>query len=156
MNTYTIPYVNSGLIYPIGDNMSEALIYIKNIAKKFKSLKISKGKILNIFCRGSSGAILAALFVSLVPNKVKIIHIKKEGESSHGTSTPFYFSRNDGLNIILDDFIDSGNTMNAIYKEFIKYDCGKDIDFLIVENGTSSNLRKLKFKPLNLITCRNS
>lgn len=109
---------DSWLSYPVGNDMESAII---NSSKVFKLLlpKVKKSDTVNIWCRGSSGAIISALISSNfvlkgIPHK--ICHIKKPGESSHSSCiTPIY----KGLNIIVDDFIDSGHTITVIISEII-------------------------------------
>ena len=76
-----------------------------------------------LICRGSSGAIIAGIIANSIPN-CKIIHIKKEGESSHDASTEYSLENileNNYKNIIVDDLIDSGFTMKVITDYMKKY-----------------------------------
>ena len=134
--------------YPIGTHMTHNLPVIKNLAKAFNKEKC-KDKI-NVFCMGSSGAIMAAIFASIVKN-VTIIHIKKDGEKSHlGYNDVTRFVGNGETNIIIDDFINSGNTVNTIYRKITPK---IEIDYLVL--GFCYNIeRKLSiidFTPKNVI-----
>jgi len=105
------------------------------------------GGAVNVFCRGSSGAILAALFVSFLPHiETQIIHVKKDGESSHSSKVTGFDAYN--MNVIIDDFICSGETIREIYNN-ISANKFVAIDVLIVESGYRNSLG---FEPEYLIT----
>lgn len=133
--------------YPVGGNIDAAKRLVEKSAELFLSIKAFKEREVNIFCRGSSGAILATLFAVSIPVYAKIIHIRKEGEIAHSRTTSFTSSY---VSVIIDDFILSGQTMNAIYKE-IQYH-QKKIDCLIIHRGFNKHANKLLFTPSYLIT----
>ncbi len=133
--------------YPIGLHIDEAINYIEKITPFIKDI-ILKGQ-LNIWCQGSSGAILAALLSKSLPNKCYINHIKKEGEYSHHGNYDF---RWEGYNMILDDFIRSGETIEHIYK-FAKNHTDV-IDILCVANFMYDF--KLLFQPNYFISDKDS
>lgn len=81
----------------------------KAIKKLTKKLKL--GKIV-LWCRGSSGAIIAGYLASKFPES-HIVHVKKAGESSHGTRYSDSCNGN-GFNIIVDDFVSTGATIAEI------------------------------------------
>ena len=141
--------INCGEVnYPIGINIAHNLPVIKNLAKAFNKLKC-KGKI-NVFCMGSSGAIMAAIFASIVKN-VTIIHVKKDGEESHsGYNDVTRFVGNGETNIIIDDFILSGDTMNTMYRKITPK---IEIDYLILGycHDIERKLNVIDFKPKNVI-----
>ena len=112
--------------YPVGKYISEWIDFINTITPFV--IEQTGGKSINIWVRGSSGAILAALLAKNLPNDIDIIHIKKEGENSHNSNTNI--SLRYEYNIILDDFIDSGATMIKIWEQAGKY--VKSIDLMIV------------------------
>ncbi len=131
----------SDMKYPVGERISENMELIKEMVDKFKGLKLHVGKHVNIICRGSSGAIIAAFFAMKLP-KCSIAHIKKEGESSHNSS--FYLVEDDAVNIIVDDLISSGSTMNTIYEK-VKFKYSKiKIDAVCISGY--SNHRSLNFE----------
>ena len=141
--------------YPVGDNIGEAITFSRNAAAKFTTIKKFKGKAINVWCRGSSGAILAALFsAELVGHAIRICHVKKEGELSHnGSVKPRYLA----VNVIIDDFCETGSTLNAIYSELIDNNSQGKVDCLIIgtTRGTKQEGRLeklLKFKPPIIIT----
>lgn len=70
--------------------------------------------------RGSSGCCIASylstkIALSSLKVKTEILIIRKSGESSHDSQIEKY--RTEGVfNIIVDDFVNSGETLKAIYK----------------------------------------
>lgn len=86
----------------------------------------------NLWCRGSSGAIIAGCFSILQTScNFMICHIKKDGESSHGNSTPDY--NETYKNIVIDDFVSSGDTIDEIATKILEL--GLSLDILIVGEG---------------------
>ena len=102
--------------YPVGSNIEAADSLATAMVKAIESFYKTP---INLICQGSSGAILAALVGSKLKNMNKIIHIKKEGESSHCNGDVEFISSKD-TNIIIDDFISSGDTVNRLYEQFKK------------------------------------
>ncbi len=137
-------------MYPVGKHIPQSIEYIDRIAPFL--LEIVGNRDINLFVRGSSGAILGGLLVKTIPNKVNIFHIKKEGELSHGGSDVYGISE-DAINVILDDFIATGETINKIWKAI---DGIVDkIDILIVSEFTYIDYEKpfpLNFFPDYIIT----
>lgn len=107
-------YCNVNTSYPVGTNIASAIENARGMANAFNSIKEFEGFEINIFCRGSSGAILAALFSSFIVNKnCHVFHIKKEGESSHQQQNDIDPSFT-GITLLIDDFVCSGSTLRAI------------------------------------------
>jgi len=130
------------LEYPVGENISTNLPYIKGMVKALLTLKLPFEKGINLICRGSSGAIIAAIFASeLGKIRTRIVHVKKEGEESHGGTTADL--NHSALNVIVDDFICSGETLNKIYEHFKKYNPDKEIDVVCV----TGRHKELAFEP---------
>lgn len=108
--------------YPVGDEISYNKPIIAEMIKSFIEIEEFKDKFVNLICMGSSGAIIATIFSMTIPNENKILHIKKDGEQSHGQSI---FGRyKEGLYVIVDDFIATGSTMEKIYKRV----CDADVE----------------------------
>jgi len=98
--------------YPVGSNIGKAKKLIGHYLTVFYKL-YSFDKKINLWCRGSSGAIMATLFAANCKNECKICHVKKQGEDSHSYGYSRY--ENDGaINIVIDDFIATGDTIRAI------------------------------------------
>ena len=128
--------------YPIGINMDNIFNYINLVVAALKDENIGKA---NIWCMGSSGAILAALLSNQLEES-RILHVKKDGESSHHGN--YFTTLNNAINIIIDDFIVSGDTVNRIYN----FMGGKKCDILIVSSIQWYGGWPLNFKPLLFIT----
>lgn len=101
------------LSYPTGRYIEEAIAFIKNLSETIKDLDDFNNKSIKIWCRGSSGAMLASMLsIVLMENncKVFICYVRKDEERSHGYNS---FCTNElyNLNIIIDDFIASGETI---------------------------------------------
>jgi orotate phosphoribosyltransferase-like protein len=149
MERITYPQTQS-IGYPVGQYISLAIEHAQNMAKCFSTINEYRDKNLNIFCRGSSGAILSALFVSALNwnNPLKIHHIKKEGENSH-TSNDFDILDN-GITIIIDDLICSGSTIKDIlrYTPYNRCDC-----LIIADSSSDQRIEKVcGFMPKYYIT----
>jgi len=155
LHIHKLPNKYSSL-YPAGVAMDEYISLAKDMADVFTKVEKTK-KSLNIFCRGSSGAMLSALFASNIRDReVLIIHVKKDGERSHSStthnsnvSTERWVCNDDFINIIIDDFIRSGETVNEIYKRINQVNT-TDIDYLIIHDGYSSS--DIRFKPRHIIS----
>lgn len=133
--------------YPVGRYMKDAIDFVDNVIEKIQTEKLfPTGKEYILWCRGSSGSILAALLASkIVPLPVIIRHVKKPMEDSH-SHNKFSTSSNQ-YNIIIDDFVASGETVRSIALEMAKagveeIDCiilsGSNVDSTYVEKRCSS------------------
>src|SRR6478609_10319945 len=98
--------------YPIGSNMDGAIKLINAYLEAFEQLSYPPDSKLNLWCRGSSGAILAGMFALKCKYECKICHVKKEKESSHNGNYQPYNS--EGINIVIDDFVSYGHTITKI------------------------------------------
>jgi len=151
--------IKENVTYPVGDNPSGAIYTAKNMAKAiFTNNLIDPGeKEVKVWCRGSSGAIIAALLVAELKNlygdgwHCTIKHIKKPGEESHSSSV--YTATNFDYNIIVDDFIHTGSTINAIYDKV--FPPNVEVDILAVGRLWWGNMWKLSFIPTHLICQEN-
>lgn len=135
---------NSGLdemFYPVGlnilQNMPQINIMLKVIRRKYY------GKSISFWCRGSSGAIIAAIMVSKL-KKGTVNHIKKDGESSHSNK----LNLTSNVNIIVDDFMSSGSTIRAILAKAIERKI--HIDALLVTSQVYESVFDDIQKRLNL------
>jgi len=137
--------------YPVGSNMNETILAVKNMAEAIKELyplheNVKYG--FNLFVRGSSGAIIGGLISEYLSNyPIRICHIKKDGESSHH-SDKYLTNREAAKNIIIDDFISTGRTINSIYDRMKENEINI-VDLLIVTGTIYESY--LRFKPLNII-----
>lgn len=104
--------------YPVGVKMGHTVALTKSMANGIREVLTAKGGNINLFVMGSSGAIIGALVAAELVDwgfQVWVVHFKKEGENSH-CNTPRYSENEDTFNIIVDDLIASGETVNRIYK----------------------------------------
>jgi len=136
--------------YPVGHYISKAYNYIEFASKIFLYENKDHEITINLWCMGSSGAILASLFSERMKQKqikCRICHVKKKGERSHSNYFPSISTKD--INIIIDDFITTGDTVNTIYKKFTDNNPRLEIDWLIVCRTVYQST--LKFIPKHLI-----
>lgn len=135
------------LEYPVGEYILNNKNKIIDMAQAFAVIDEFKNEGLNLICRGSSGAIIATIFAMILPNMSTIVHIKKEGESAHSSALILNYGYK---NIIVDDMICTGETLNIIYDKLnssymFSLKTPIIIDCVCVSGADSS--RFLKFKP---------
>ena len=107
--------------YPVGENVGLWISLIHHYIDAILDNLIRKQDytpFIGLMCRGSSGAIIAALIsaeLTKMGYNVVINHVKKDGESSHSYNVP---TINDdpehACYFIVDDLISSGSTLQAI------------------------------------------
>ena len=140
-------YCISGSVnYPMGANMGNNKQLIISMANSL--LQIIGNVPVVLWCRGSSGAIMAAI-ISMNFDDCVINHVKKPGENAHINGS--FITHEGRLNIIVDDFIQSGETINAIYTRMIAYKITK-VDYLCVFEDVY--IWKLTFIPENILSQR--
>ena len=138
--------------YPVGRAMSITKEIVSEMALLLKEIYPNKSEPLMFLVRGSSGAILSGIITSMMSeyDNIEIMHIKKHGESSH--SGNYYRFDKKYKTIILDDFIESGETVNSIYNSVTEDNKNLTIDTLCVSGSVFT--ARLCFKPNNLICSR--
>lgn len=159
MILHIIPNQNE-INYPVGHYLKDALQFVKRSVKIIVEKKLFPTSDITIWCRGSSGSMLASMLtIELYNNNynnIKVSHIKKLGEDSHSSGKVIFCKET--FNIIIDDFVASGATIQSIMYEmnyYVEYcdclivsGCGTTID----DNGIIT----LKHKtPKMLITSNN-
>lgn len=132
------------LEYPTGDNPKVAREFVRTASKTFIK-KLQRKVPINIWCRGSSGSILASfLSIELRKFDCRICYVRKGGEKQHNSKpNPI-----NGINIIIDDFICSGETIEAIISDMNS----RSVEYLIVANGSEELSVEIKLKIQNLIS----
>lgn len=135
--------IGSQMEYPVGTHIMNNMDTINDMAENIYLVMAEHYDLTHtdnviIFCKGSSGAIIAGIVSSklaeLLPERtyITIWHIKKEGESSHAgsfiESSLFYRS----ITIIVDDFISTGSTINSILENIHDHKPKLIIDILCV------------------------
>jgi orotate phosphoribosyltransferase-like protein len=104
--------------YPVGEHIRDNYPIIQDMAKQINA--VAGRKSINLFCQGSSGAIIAGIITSLLPKRnIIIYHIKKEKEDSHNDVINHEVRQN-AFNVIVDDFVATGETINRVYSIAIR------------------------------------
>jgi len=120
-----IPLEENPICYPVGPHIQKNTPAIREMAKAIK--KEYPKRTLVFWVRGSSGAIIAAMISGFLRKQDCVIHyVRKIGEDSHGGA--HYLHIEDGVHIIVDDFMSSGTTVNIIHQEL--RDCGEFLNCL--------------------------
>lgn len=147
---------SDGLNYPVGAKMNSNKSVINEFFKAFKELiELRSDTVINFICRGSSGAILASHFAMNIENESYIVYVRKDGEmkechSGHSDDfRPLSYAK--AHNVIIDDFICSGNTINQIYAQISNIYPGIKIDGVVVTGG---DFCTDTFKPKYFLTGR--
>lgn len=130
---------NQGEIrYPVGSYIVSAISFIDKALLTIKEKITFENENILIWCRGSSGAILAGLLAAKLINLypaiyTRIVHVKKPGEQAHDVDIKHVRLSTTYTNIIIDDFSYSGETIMSIAKAMaireVQY-----IDLLILSN----------------------
>ena len=143
--------LKSRMWYPTGShwrfNRKKADIMTRELIKLYPKQEIQ------LAVMGSSGAMLASYIASSIGDRCYIIYIRKSNETSHDCRYP---TIGDYPIVILDDFIESGTTINTIYEEVQENYVGVDTVYdTICDTVCVSGrfkLNKLNFKPKNVIS----
>ena len=99
--------------YPVGENIKSYFNPCEEVAEIIE--KEFPNKSITFWCRGSSGAMISALVCQHLGD-VNIFHVKKQNEISHYSSIDRY----NEINIIIDDLMSSGSTVEYIYQKMIE------------------------------------
>ena len=134
--------------YPVGPNIKVNLPVINNMYRYIKE-KFPEG-IITIWCRGSSGAIIAGIISSKLKGRARVAYVSKPNEKRHDKLSAHMYSS--GYNIIVDDFVCTGETINKIINESTI----TQFDLLIISgNLTTSYINKWKNK-IKTICCQST
>ena len=150
-----------GVRYPFGVHWKDE--YIKQSARAIYNTyeyDISNGYTITFIARGTSGAMIAGAMLNELKHinssiKVYILIIRKDRDDAHSRSLEGKDEIGISKIIVVDDFIDSGDTINAILEEldnkaisiFPKYDmlCVSNyIDAKTLKKNSCDNYRKWK------------
>lgn len=139
-----------GSAYPTGQHMPTILKCAKLMAN-ILSDRFS-GKSITLICQGSSGATYAALVYSFLPRQIiEICHVRKEHEAAHYMDcTKKSLSE---INIIIDDFVHTGNTIERCFNGFMEYNYAEDIHAAIF-CGYISDHNEILNLDINTIICQ--
>lgn len=128
--------------YPVGASFNKNRDYIVEVARNIHTIA-GKEKRIALICRGTSGTILAGAVGYILKKKqhdVSIIVSRKHEESSHDynmSGVEFLQSTGRPFFVIVDDFIDTGNTIKAILKDVDSNITLPVLDMLCVDNCLS-------------------
>lgn len=145
---HTTKFYDGGMDYPVGNNIPQIKGFITKAIEAVQSveheIRPEGFGTINLFCRGSSGAILASMFAAMCPWDCKVLHVKKDGERSHGGTLYWFDTKN--VNFMIDDFICSGDTIYEIYKAITNYTGNPfyEIQGVIVASGWTNTKDALK------------
>lgn len=109
------------ITYPVGYYLEGNLSHIDKLCiDTVKHIDNQTRRDVVIYCMGSSGSILSTFLSIKLKQELnitpQIIHLKKDGEKSHGASYTGDF-QSCNFNMIIDDFMCSGATLNTIYQK---------------------------------------
>ena len=134
--------------YPVGPNIKVNLPIINNMYRYIKE-KFPEGTI-TIWCRGSSGAIIAGIISSKLKGRARVAYVSKPNEKRHDKLSAHMYST--GYNIIVDDFVCTGETINKIINESTI----TQFDLLIISGNLTTNcINKWKNK-IKTICCQST
>lgn len=137
--------------YPVGASFNRNRDYIVEVARTIHTIA-GKERCISLICRGTSGTILAGAVGYILKKKqhdVNIIVSRKCEESSHDynmSGVEFLQSTDRPFSVIVDDFIDTGNTIKAILKDVDSDVTLPVLDMLCVDNYL--NDKKVEESPI--------
>jgi len=134
--------------YPVGRNILNDIKCADALINAFLFIREFEGRKINLLCTGSSGAIIATMFALRLRDRVQICYVYKDGESSHNDEGTEVTPDKSSINVIVDDFIASGATMNFIYSN--NNGSRKDIDCVCVCRQ-SNGYEPIHFKPKYMV-----
>lgn len=142
------------LAYPTGEYPQWVERMAKLAAETFVKLPIvSLATPIDVLCRGTSGAMIAIMFAHYLKDyRVLIRQIRKPHEESH--SSGYVCLASDSIVVFIDDHMQSGETLNAVYEKMRASKPERDVDVLILGHGWRED-KRLKFTPKYLIQNRN-
>lgn len=135
------------MCYPIGKYVMANLVVINHMAAIIQHKYTNK--YINIWCRGSSGSIVAAIIASQLQNiTFRIVYVPKENEVKHQIDRPNLDSTT--INIIVDDFVASGQTIKSIVED-ARYHDVKNFDLLLVSGFVDR--KTIQNLPIKYVYC---
>lgn len=137
--------------YPVGASFNRNRDYIVEVARTIHTIA-GKERCISLICRGTSGTILAGAVGYILKKKhhdVNIIVSRKCEESSHDynmSGVGFLQSTDKPFSVVIDDFMDTGNTVKAILKDIDSDVTLPVLDMLCVDNYLSD--KKIAENPI--------
>jgi adenine/guanine phosphoribosyltransferase-like PRPP-binding protein len=133
---------DTGCVYPVGASFNRNRDYIVEVARTIHTIA-GKDKRIALICRGTSGTILAGAVGYILKKKqhdVNIIVSRKCEENSHDYSMSgigFLAPSSSPFSVVIDDFMDTGNTIKAILNDIDSNVTLPVLDMLCVDNYLS-------------------
>lgn len=117
--------------YPVHKDLKSLRDSTKILATTIDELY--PGKVPLIYCRGTSGILIATNLAIHFPTS-RIFLIRKPGESTHSDSEVYkqYIHGRDSVSIIVDDQVSSGDTMQAIYSDLYRSSLHKFVELISI------------------------
>lgn len=137
--------------YPVGASFNKNRDYIVEVAHTIHTIA-GRERPVALICRGTSGTILAGAVGYILKEKqhdVSIIVSRKHEEGSHDynmSGVESLQSTDRPFSVIVDDFMDTGNTIKAILKDIDSNVTLPVLDMLCVDNCLSD--KKLEGFPI--------
>lgn len=137
--------------YPVGASFNKNRDYIVKVAHTIHTIA-GKERFVALICRGTSGTILAGAVGYILKKRhhnVSIIVSRKRGEDSHDynmSGVEFFRSAYRPFSVVIDDFMDTGNTIKAILKDIDSNVTLPVLDMLCVDNCLSD--KKVEENPI--------
>ena len=128
--------------YPIGVYYETAYDYIINVAEVINDTFKDTEETLILVVRGSSGCILGGGIAYLLTRRGRRVSIavsRKPNENCHGQSLDGIECNGPSRIIVIDDFIEYGDTIRAIIKELKSVIKTNKFDMLCVANRFSES-----------------
>lgn len=128
--------------YPVGASFNKNRDYIVEVARTIHTIA-GRERSVALICRGTSGTILAGAVGYILKKKqhnVSIVVSRKREEGSHDynmSGVESLRSMDRPFSVIVDDFIDTGDTIKAILKDVDSNVTLPVLDMLCVDNCLS-------------------
>jgi len=154
--------ISTGFCYPITkhvfNNYEIIKVFVEHIIKLATDEK-NKGVSINLFCTGSSGSFLCGILsyelIKTLNVIVDVVYVRKEHEIAHSSKVPTFYVEG-RINILVDDFIDSGDTIARIIQSIKKssgicFETDYKFDYIIISRCSKNKLPGLSEITNNLI-----
>lgn len=141
------------LTYPVGPHISTNMSSIKVMASEV--IKFAAGRPITLWVGGSSGALIGGIIaheiaMDITNKGIRVNYVYKENEHSHHSGCGD-FSLKDSVDIIVDDFVVTGRTINRIMSFMKKVNTRPDC-LCVGDACTARGLKKLDYLPKVIIT----
>lgn len=144
-----------GLSYPTGKDMGAVRLFARTLAPYVDTLieeARRAGMTPRLVCRGSSGAMLSSALLMFMEHQVMVAHVKKDGERAHCNHV--YNSHPNDAAIVVDDFVETGSTVEAIADAVSPRISGDPITLyaIVLSNGSEDDATEVLEKIADRVT----